>query len=188
MEEEAPRILSVDLGSNSGKFVTSHLKRNSHYEHQSQMRQNCIFWTRRRHITHATFRMKTVAVTTLMGMWWEYFYCQQNCLFPNRNQNHTLQNVGPHPHLDYPSRLPCSVFCICQLTEQEVVTPYTRRNFVNGTSTARKGLFDWFFLQKRHLIYMSPAQKQLTGRKMVKNPPKKVFFFQTLRPAGWVCP
>ena len=86
------------------------------------------------------------------------------------------------------SRLPCSVFCICQLTEQEVVTPYTRRNFVNGTSTARKGLFDWFFLQKRHLIYMSPAQKQLTGRKMVKNPPKKVFFFQTLQPAGWVCP
>ena len=28
---------------------------------------------------------------------------------------------------------------------------------------------------------MSPAQKQLTGRKMVKNPPKKVFFS---RPSG----
>ena len=82
------------------------------------------------------------------------------------------------------SRLPCSVFCICQLTEQEVVTPYTRRNFVNGTSTARKGLFDWFFLQKRHSIYISPAQKQLTGRKMDKNPPKKGVFLAPL--ASWL--
>ena len=80
--------------------------------------------------------------------------------------------------------MPCSVFCICQLTEQEVVTPYTRRNFVNGTSTARKGLFDWFFLQKRHSIYMSPAQKQLTGRKMDKNPPKKGVFLAPL--ASWL--
>ena len=75
------------------------------------------------------------------------------------------------------SRLPCSVFCICLLTEQEVVTPYTRRNFVNDTSTARKGLFDWFFLQKRHFMYTIPVQKQGTGRKMGKKPPKKVFFF-----------
>ena len=57
------------------------------------------------------------------------------------------------------------------------MTLYTRWNFVNGTPAARQGLFDWVLLQKGHFIYMSPVQKQGTGRKMGKNPPKKGVFF-----------
>ena len=40
------------------------------------------------------------------------------------------------------------------------------------------------FCKKRHSIYMSPAQKQLTGRKMDKNPPKKGVFLAPL--ASWL--
>ena len=64
------------------------------------------------------------------------------------------------------------------------MTLYTRRNFVNGTPAARQGLFDWFLLQKGHFIYMSPVQKQGTGRKMGKNPPKKGVFLAP--PASWL--
>ena len=77
------------------------------------------------------------------------------------------------------SRLPCYVFCICLLTQQEVVTPYTWRNFVNGAPTARVGQMELSFLQKRHLIYKLSVIKQKTGQKTGKNPPKKGVFIST---------
>ena len=46
------------------------------------------------------------------------------------------------------SRLPCYVFYICPLTQQEVGTPYRRRTFAIGIPTAIIGQMDPFFLQK----------------------------------------
>ena len=82
----------------------------------------------------------------------------------------------PEEKRDKRSRLPCYVFCICLLTQQEVVTPYTARNFAIGGPTAREGQLDRFFLQKWHFIYKLSVKKQRTGQKRAKPPQKRWFF------------
>ena len=83
------------------------------------------------------------------------------------------------------SRLPCYVFCISLLTYQEVVTPYTWRNFVTGASTAREAQMGRFFLQKRHFIHKLSVNKQETGQKTGKNPPKKGLFISPSDQLSW---
>ena len=58
------------------------------------------------------------------------------------------------------SRLPCYVFFLCMLTQQEVVTPYTPRIFAISAPPAREGQMDRLFLQKEHFTYKSQVKKQ----------------------------
>ena len=68
--------------------------------------------------------------------------------------------------------------------ELAVVSPVERRNFVSVVPAAKKSKIKPFSFQNIPAMYIYKAQKQGTGRKMGKNPPKKGVFLAPL--ASWL--
>ena len=80
----------------------------------------------------------------------------------------------------------CKIFesLMSFFVELAVVTPVERRNFVSVVPAAKKSKIRPFSFQNIPAMHMYKAQKQGTGRKMGKKPPKKGFFLAP--PATWL--